>query len=247
MKRDYLLIVLLALFSGCVSHHPPEGGGVEEEYAWACRKLDEGATEDAIAQFKRIIFEHPGSAYLDDARYGLAEAYFKQKDYILAASEYKALIRDFPSSPFVDDAQYKAALCYFMLSPRPELDQRYTYLAIEEFKTFLTDYPQSKYVPQAKGKLAQLQNKLAEKEYKNGLLYYKMGDFEAAKIYFQMVLDEYGETDWADDAHYGLGEIWEKEGKKEKALQEYRIIPHYFPYGNCARKALEKIKRLSAS
>jgi len=246
MKRTHCLVIFLFLLSGCVSHPPPESAGVEEKYVWACKKLDEGDSEEAIAEFKRIIFEHPGSEYLDDVRFGLAEAYFKQKDYILAASEYKALIRDFSSSPYADDSRYKVALCYFKLSPRPQLDQRYTHLAIEEFKIFLEDYPQSKFMPQAKGKLAQLRNKLAEKAYKNGLLYYKTGDYEAAKVYYQMVLDEYGETDWVDDAHYGLGEVWEKEGDREKALREYRIIPHHYPYSNCARKALEKIRRLSS-
>jgi outer membrane protein assembly factor BamD len=247
MKGPHGFILFFLFLSGCVSPPPPESAGVEEKYAWACQKLDKGATEEAIAEFKRIIFEHPGSEYLDDARFGLAETYFKQRDYILAASEYKGLIRDFPSSPFADDSHYKAALCYFKLSPSPQLDQKYTNLAIEEFKTFLEDHPQSRFVPQAKGKLAQLRNKLAEKTYKSGLLYYKMGDWKAAKIYYQTVLDEYEKTDWVDDAHYGLGKVWEKQGEREKALREYKIISHHFPYGNCARKALKKIKKLSSS
>ncbi len=246
MKPLHCFLIFLLFLSGCVSPPPPESAGVEKEYAWACQKLDKGATEEAIAEFKKIIFEHPGSEYLDDVRFGLAEAYFKQKDYILAASEYKGLIRDFPSSPFADDSQYKGALCYFKLSPRPQLDQKYTNLAIEEFNTFLEDYPQSRFVPQAKGKLAQLRNKLAEKAYETGLLYYKMGDYEAAKVYYQTVLDKYEETDWVDDAHYGLGGIWEKKGDRERALREYEIIPHHFPYSNCARKALKKIRKLSS-
>lgn len=246
MKGVSLFLLFLFLFYGCASHSPPQGASAEEMYAWACRKLEEGDTEEAIAGFKRLIFEHPGSQYLDDARFGLAEAYYKQGDHILATSEYKGLIRDFPSSPFADDSQYKAALCYFKLSPRPQLDQKYTYQAIEEFKVFLEEYPQSRLVPQAKQRLGQLRNKLAEKAYRNGLLYYKMGNYQAARIYYRIVLEEYGETDWVDDAHYGLGEIWEKEGEKDEALKEYRIIPHHFPYGNCARKALEKIRRLSS-
>lgn len=217
----------------------------EDRYQLAVQYLEKGNYDRAIAEFKALILNFPGSALVDDAEFGLAEAYFRSKDYNLALAEYKRLLRDFPQSEYADDAQYKIGLCYFRLSLPAELDQEYTYKAIEGFRRFLEYYPDSELAGEAKKKIFACREKLARKTYKNGCLYLKLKEYEAALIYFQDVLNEYEDTKWAAWAQLGIGEVYYRQGKYESALEAFlEVMVNYGDHQKVSTKARKRMKTI---
>ena len=82
-------------------------------------------------------------------------------------------------------------------------DQSATYDALEELQIFIEEYPNSKYDSEATEKIESLRNKLALKKYEIAKLYIKSENFDSAKIYLDQLLNQYYDTDYADDARIG--------------------------------------------
>ncbi len=244
-RRGTIYVLLLAvLFSACSSRKLRPGLTPEERLKVAKEMFDDGHYLDAKTQFQVIVVSGGGSAIADEAQFYLAECYFHLKDYVTAVAEYQRLIRMYPNSPWVDDAQFKVGLSYYKLSPKPGLDQEFTHKAIEAFQIFLEDYPDSDLRPQAEEYLRKCREKLAEKEFKAGELYRKMGYHRSALIYFDSVLDEYYDTSWAEKALYWKARELEKLGRKEDALEAYQSYLRRYPQGWKVDEVRSAIQRL---
>ncbi len=126
--------------------------------------------------------------------------YFQRKEYILAAYEYDYLIKNYPTSEYFPRAHYQLGMCYYNLSPKYNLDQAYTYYAISEFMGFIELYPKDPNVIEAERRIKELRDKLAQKEYMSGLLYFTMDNYKSSIVYFDSVLDQYFDSEYADDA-----------------------------------------------
>jgi tetratricopeptide (TPR) repeat protein len=55
-----------------------------------------------------------------------------------------------------------------------------------------------------------------------GLIAYDLKNYDAAVMYFEMVLQEKANGGWEPGARYNLGRTYEAQGKKDKALETYR-------------------------
>lgn len=177
----------------------------QEQFHEAKRMFDKEDYLDARDAFKVIILSSRAGTIIDSARFYYADCYYHTKEYILAISEFQRIRQLFSESPLADDAQFKIAMCYYKLSPNYALDQEYTLQAIKEFQLFLELYPYSEYRQEGDARYMDLRVKLAKREFKTGELYRKMGEFEAAIISFQKVMDNYYDTDFAPEALYWQG------------------------------------------
>jgi outer membrane protein assembly factor BamD len=172
-------------------------------------------------------------------------SYFNDKNYVEAGAEFRRLLQAYPLSAFGDDAQYHLAMSYFKQSPKYSLEQTETYTAIDEFSVFLDRYPSSPLAVDAKDKLNKLNEKLAQKLYKSGELYLKLGDYEPAMIYFGQVRDNFPNTEWAALAFYGTGEAQMKLGQKTNALETFQNFVQAFPDHKLVPKAQKNIGKLN--
>lgn len=180
----------------------------EEHFQYAKEIFDDEDYFEAENEFRIITMRYSGTPITDDAQFYLAETYFEKEEYLIASSEYARLIRDLPQSPYVEQASFKVALCYLNLSPRPELDQKYTEKAIREFELFITDYPSSKLVSGAKKYIIELKTKLAEKLLENAYIYYKLDAFDSAMMYINLLLERYYDTNVVKNALYQKGLVY---------------------------------------
>ncbi|MFC1568606.1 outer membrane protein assembly factor BamD [bacterium] len=214
----------------------------EQQFEEAKRIFDKKDYYKAKMQFTVIVLNNPGHRIIEQAQFYLGESHFNLKEYIQAIAEYEKLIRSMPQSPFVDDARYKVGLCYFKLSPVYALDQEYTQKAIMQFQLFLEEFPNSDVRPEAEEKLKEARAKLAKKENKTGELYRKMGYFEAAIISFEVVLSEYYDTQFADDALYWKGECHIKGMAWDEAIQSFTALIDRYPSSSFLSRAKEKMQ-----
>jgi outer membrane protein assembly factor BamD len=188
------------LLSSCSASKGEAVLTAEGQYAKAVRDYKDGNYLEAIEAFKTITVQYQGSSVADGAQFYIGESRFNRGEFILAAAEYDMLIRSMPSSKYITTARYKRALSYYMMSPSPQLDQKYTKLAIDDFQTFLEYAPTDSLAKDADAKIGELTNKLAEKIYEAGRLYYRREFYKAAIVYFDNVIDQYHDTRYADAA-----------------------------------------------
>ena len=143
-------------------------------------------------RFTFIIFNFPGSRQASDAQYYLAEAYFRNADYIQAQDEFDFYLKSFPNGRFQEDATYKLALSYLKSAPGHVRDQARALKAREIVEEFLDAYPDSPLRSQAEQLRADVDERLALKE------------FDAARLYYNYVLETYPSAQWPGPARYQL-------------------------------------------
>jgi outer membrane protein assembly factor BamD len=232
---------ILALLFGCGSTPPKVGLDAEDHFLLAKKKYDDRKYLDAQIEFQKLIWNFPGSDYVDEAQFYLAECFFFQEDFPSAIHEYQRLLNNYSQSQFVDVAQYKVGLSYNKQSLPAQLDQDFTHKAIRELQTFLEDYPHSEHIPEAQNILLACRTKLAQKAYLNGRLYYKTGEYISALIYFEELLKTYPDTKWADDAQFAIGECYRRQKKWTQALESYQRLLEMSPSEKLARRAQNRI------
>ncbi len=200
----FITVMFTVLMSGCTSANKTNINTDDPDKAFdiAMKSYNSKDYTQAVEDFSLIKIKFSGSKNIDKAQFYLGMSYYKREEYVLAAYEFENLLKNYTSSEFQVEARYMLAMCYYSLSPDYFLDQTYTRYAIIEFQNFLIINPKDKKVPEVETKIKELRNKLALKEFSSGLLYLKMDRYRAAQVYFDNVLTEYYDTDYADDASY---------------------------------------------
>lgn len=211
--------------------------------------FEKGKYGDAAYGFDLVTRLGRGTNYSQDAQYYLAESYFLDGQYILAASEYERFISYYPQNELREEVEYKRALCYYEQSPRYRLDQSATGRAIQLFQLFNNKYPDSEYVLEAAAKIDELRNKLARKSYESGEFYLRIDSFLAASIYFDQTIDQYPESVWSERALIKLIETYivyadrsisDKQAERYNlAITTYEKFLQLFPQSENREKAEE--------
>jgi len=237
------LLVLALLFQvSCSRRNIKEKPDVRTSFNRAMELFEDEDYLDAVDAFRAILLSFPGSTLLDSVQFYLAESHFMMREYILAASEYEKLTTTMPQSPLVEQTMYKMGFCYFELSPKYALDQDYTYQAIEKYQYFLEDYPHSDLKGEVEGKLFECRKKLARKSYKNGELYFRMGYYRSAIIYFDEVLESYYDTDYAPRAQFLKADSYLKLKEYEAARKEFETFLAKYEDNSRVALAQEKLR-----
>ncbi|MBI2428690.1 MAG: outer membrane protein assembly factor BamD [Ignavibacteriales bacterium] len=195
----------------CSSTKEVENIPADVRYQQAKELFDDESYLEAIEEFKIVIVQYQGSEFADDAQYYLAESRFQRGEYILAAAEYDNLIRTMPSSPFTSLSRYKKGLSHYLLSPKSQLDQKYTRFSIDDFQTYIEYSPTDSLVNDAEAKISEMTDRIARKIFESGKLYYRLDYYRASIVYFNKVISEYNDSQFTDDAM-----LWKARSLKER-------------------------------
>lgn len=202
--RLMMVVMLAVMIASCSSGSKRElSDNPESAYLLAKSSYDKKDYIDAIDQFSVIKLRYSGSSIVDKTIYYLGMSYYKNEEYILAVYEFETLIKSYPTSPLVEDAYFYSAMCYYKLSPDFSLDQTYTKLALTSFQDYVELFPESKNRAASEAKIREMKDKLAYKLYKSAEMYYDLGNYKSSIVYYDYVLDEFFDSNYADDALYG--------------------------------------------
>ncbi len=252
MKRAFFILFsvlsVLVLFNmfGCAGRVDTSKMGPDSHFEYAKKLFDKGKYYDALTEFTVLVLKYAGNPVIDDAQYFLAETQFRMKEYLVAAVEYQKLIDSYPESPYVTLAEFKVGLCYYKLSLRPELDQEYTYKAIRRFQQFIEEHPNHELRKEAQKLIDEMHVKLGRKKLMAADIYRKMGRWSAAKIYYQIVLDEFFDTPLAADALYWRGESEYMLEEYEHALATLTAYVEKYPNHTYVAKAKARISEIES-
>ena len=219
------LTIIIVCILGCSSEEAIKQISAEERFAMGMKDFRKEDYLAAIDEFKVVALQYQGSNVADSAQFYMGESRFLREEYILAAFEYDVLLRTMPSSIFVPRARFRRATCYYELSPKWKLDQSYTRKAIDEYQAFIEYHPTDSLVSLAETRINELNTKLAEKDFENGMTYMHMEYYKAATFYFDVVLDKYHDTQFAEPALFKKAEALayrKKYSDAKEAIDKFR-------------------------
>jgi len=247
VRRALAALLLAALAAGC-------GGTIKESQVGGVASYERGKGEydredwvDAIADLKAYVEQFPGTEKTDDALYYLGDSYFKTKDYVLASGQFDRLIRDFPTTPYHPDALYMLARCDDLQSRPAPLDQTETTRAISRYRDFLSLYSDHPKAQDARTRLGTLTDRQAEKSFRNGRLYLRLKQWDAAGHYFEQVIHEYPESRWSLDARVLLADAYVKTGREAEAADTLRSVLNGTASSGTKREASKRLKKIERS
>jgi outer membrane protein assembly factor BamD len=148
----------------------------------------------AIEAFQKLKDRFPYNQYAIVAELKLADSYFLNKDYELAATAYKEFEKMHPTNEVVPYVIFQTGMCYFKQMPTIDRDQSNATQAAAAFERLLKNYPKSEYNSQAQENLVLAKKNLSLHEFFIGEFYYKQGKYEAALGRFEGILAQYSDT-----------------------------------------------------
>ncbi len=253
MKNIFILLLPLIIIGTACNNKSliRPGEPINVSFGKAMSLYEKGKYSDAADAFETVTRIGRGTSYAQEAQFYLAESYFKNGRYLLAAAEYERYISYYPRDEKREEVDYKRALSFFEQSPRYRLDQSPTGRAIELFQLFINNYPNSDRVPEAASKIDDLRNKLALKYLKSAEFYARIDMFKAAIIYYDLTIDQFPESKWAEEAlvhqiatynRYASLSVEGKKGERyQSAISSYEKFIQLFPSSELRGEA-EKLR-----
>jgi len=161
-----------------------------------------------------LINTYPDSEFIARAKLSLADSWYAEGGsgaLSQAESEYKDFITFFPTMPEAAEAQLKIANIHYQQMEKPDRDYTHALRAEEEYRNLILQFPDSKLVPEAKQHLLEVQEVLAEREFRVGRFYFMRESYPASIARLRSVMDKYPLYSHADEALYLLGQAYEGE------------------------------------
>jgi outer membrane protein assembly factor BamD len=213
-------------------------------YNRAVDDIKHGRQEVGRLGLQTLINTYPDSEYLAKAKLGIADSYYKEggtANMAQAIQGYKDFIVFFPFLPEAAYAQLQVANAHYQQMAKPDRDRSECKAAEEEYQTFLSKYPKDPLAPKAEQRLRDVQEIIAEGDYRIGYFYYVKGDRRAAAARLMTVAKRYPLYSKSDKVLWMLGDIYEKSEHREIASIYYGDIVKNYPLSGLAPTAKNKL------
>ena len=217
----------------------------------AVNDIEHSRFEIARLLLQNLINTYDTSEYLAKAKLAIADAWYREggaHGLAQAEAEYKDFILFYPQMEEAAEAQEKVCDIHYRQMEKPDRDPMHALRAEQECKQLLLQFPNSKFAPQAQQRLRDIQEVLAEAEFRVGVLYQKKGSFPAAANRLQGVADQFPLYSRADEALWQLADSYHRMGDRfetQQATAYQRIVKDYplSIHAEDARAQLEVMKR----
>lgn len=154
----------------------------------------------AIDVYGMVIENQPFTPEAAQAQYKLGLCHFARDEYVEAAFEYRRVVEDYANSDWVDEASYGLAQTYYTSSLPPDYDQTPSKLAIDAIDEFKARFPGDERVADLDQKRVEMRERIAKQRLQTAQFYEKRRDFTAARLYYDVVAKQFGDTSAAQEA-----------------------------------------------
>ena len=213
-------------------------------YDRAINDIKRGRQEVGRLTLQTLINTYPDSEYLAKAKLAIADSFYKEggtASLTQAIATYKDFIVFFPFLPEAAYAQMQVGMAHYKQLQKPDRDRTEARVAEDEFQTFLQKYPNDPLVPQAQQRLREVQEILAEGDYRIGYYYYVKGSYRASAGRLLTIAKRYPLYSKSDHALWMLGNIFEKGENKDAAAAYYARIIRDYPLSGLSADAKKKL------
>jgi len=215
-------------------------------YERALDDIQHGRGDEARLTLKTLLNTYPDSEYVAKAKMAIADSFYKEggtEGLAQAVAEYKDFETFFPYLEEASLAQYRVAMAHYRQMEKPDRDTTQAQLAEQEFQTYLLKYPQGPQAAEAEQRLREVQEVLAEGDYRVALYYYHRGSYHASVARLNEIADRYPLYSHADEALWMMAQSAERyESTKHYAADYYGRIVREYPLSPHAQAAKGKLQ-----
>ncbi len=213
--------------------------------------IEKGRYEVARLTLNTLMNTYDTSEYMAKAKLAIADSWMREGGshaLAQAEAEYKDFILFYPTMEESAEAQEKVCMIHYKQMEKPDRDQTHAVRAEDECRNLLLQFPNSKFAPRVAQTLRNIQEVIAEGEFRVGAFYHKKGSFPSAANRLENMVTHYPLYSQADEALWLSGESYSKLGPrfKEQTVATFQKLVKEYPLSARAGQAKQELKRLEA-
>ena len=258
MVRNIFLVILIGgLLTSCGFKRKKYDNPITKDtkqpdkvlYDRAVNDIEHSRYEVARITLNTLINTYDQSEFLAKAKLAIADSWFREggtSGFAQAEAEYKDFILFYPTMPEAAESQEKICMIHYKQMDKADRDANQALRAEAECRELVNQFPNSQFVPETQQLLRNIQEALAEAEYRVGSFYYKRGSNPSAANRLSRMVDQYPLYSKADEALWELGDSYIRMGtrfRKDAGDAYARIVKNY-PLSDYADAAKKKLKEL---
>ena len=232
-----LLILLLSIFLSfscskknkeTLISEPTDEEKAVSIYVEAVEALNEGDAYYAGKKFKDVESLMPQSEWAAKASLMASYSDYSRNAYTNAVFGLERHINNYPADKNIPYAHYLIAICYYEQILDEKKDLQPLLKAKEKFEFIMQTYPNTDYAMDARFKIDLIIDQLAAKEMSIARFYMKTEKWIPALNRLKVVVDEYEETVFIEEALHRLVEIYYRLGLVEESKQAAAILGYNY-------------------
>ncbi|MDZ4225170.1 MAG: outer membrane protein assembly factor BamD [bacterium] len=234
-----MLALAFAMLAGCARETFDIGQEDHEAALKKCTSLAQRKHyEKAVECLEIFKSRFPQTQQGQEAELKIADTYYNQGEYLLAADTYLSFIKLFPAHAQVDYALYRTGLSYLKEAPKAiDRDQTYLVKAAEQFQTALRAAPNSPYREAIIRDLEVANDRLAKRIFYIGHFYYRTEEYISASLRFEELVNVYPKSPLVPRALFLIAKTNLDLGRKEEARRAVEMLLREHPDTRWTNKA----------
>ncbi|MGH9554316.1 MAG: outer membrane protein assembly factor BamD, partial [Terriglobales bacterium] len=224
----FLFVLLAMMWAGCSRQNKSQNPLADLDtkqpdkvlFDRAAVALKRNKFDVARLTLQTLINTYPDSEYVARAKLTVGDTWYMEGGSAALAQaeiEYKDFITFFPNMPEAAEAQLRVGDIHYKQMEKPDRDYTHAKRAEDEYRQMVLQFPDHPKVEEAKKRLREVQEVLAEREFRIGQFYFRRESWIAAAARLKSVTDTYPLYSGADEALYMLGNAYENQIEMARA------------------------------
>ena len=235
----FILIISIALISGC-KNNEQKISIIEERdldlqmidaYNEGINFLDDNYPLKAAKKFNEAELLYPQSLWAPRSSLMSAYSYYYGSYYIDAIEELERFIEIYPKHERIIYAYYLLGMCHYEQIADEKKDLGSIVDAKQNFKYVIINYPDSDFALDSQFKLDLINNQLAAKELYIAKYYIEIQKWIPAINRLKIIVKDYSETVFIEEALHRLVEIYYRVGLTEEAKSAAILLGYNYNSG----------------
>lgn len=217
--------VLAGLMTSCsLKRHPYENPITKDTqqpdkvlFDKAIHDIEHSRFEIARLTLQTLMNTYDTSEYMAKAKLAIADSWYREggaRGMAQAEAEYKDFILFYPGMEEAAEAQNRVCDIQYNQMEKADRDQQHALRAQDECNQLLKQFPNSKFAPQAQQKVREIQEVLADSEFRVGTFYHTKGSYPASAGRLQGLTDQFPLFSSNDEALWTLADDYHRMGDR---------------------------------
>jgi len=257
MRTAVILTLVAVLLTGCgfrrKKYENPISKDTEQPdkvlFDKAIGDIEKGRYEVARLTLNTLMNTYDTSEFMAKAKLAIADSWMREGGshaLAQAEAEYKDFILFYPTLEESAEAQEKVCNIHYRQMEKADRDITHALRAEDECRSLLQQFPNSKFAPRVAQTLRDIQQVIADGEYRVGEFYFKKGSFPSAANRLETMANHYPLFSSADEAWWMTGESYGKLGPRfrDKTIGAYQKIVRDYPLSARVDEAKDRLKTM---
>ena len=236
MKNILLIIIICIQLIACSKKEIKEdiieekslNMQVEDAYKDGMKALNSNDVLFAAKKFNEAETLFPQSEWAPKAALMAAYSYYKQDYYVDTIAELKRFIKVYPNHKNLSYAYYLLGISYYEQIVDETKDLQSIINAKSTFIILINKFPNTEYAIDAQFKIDLINDTLAAKEMYLGRYYLEKKKWIAAINRFRLVIDEFDETIYVEEALHRLVEVYYTIGLYDESKKYANLLGYNY-------------------